>query len=168
MGNKNVPESTGSRISPESGVSAKIFCNVGNRETGTQELQKICQFLEQICEEQHTVFVHGRGNGKSRNQKYLELFRRFLKRQTYEKWKKRSFKQDISKRENIGYDEGADIYTCHTGKKLRPIFLKKQKARADMNRKSPSMNVKTALTVLIKKNVRKQRRINGCIFRRAF
>ena len=37
MGNKNVPESTGSRISPESGVSAKIFCNVGNRDTGTSE-----------------------------------------------------------------------------------------------------------------------------------
>ena len=212
-------------------------------ETRTQDLQKICQFLEQICKEQHTVFVHGRGKHKSRNQKYLELFRRFLERQTiydwhtasfqgrnnycktdpdatfmhmkddhmrnaqlkpgynvqiavdseyivatdifqdrndvwtlvpflkrmeknlgfrypsitadsgyeseegytylqeqkqklyitpqtYEKWKKRSFKQDISKRENMGYDETADIYTCHAGKKLRPIFLKKQKSKS--------------------------------------
>ena len=54
----------------------------------------------------------------------------YIKPQTYEKWKKRSFKQDISKRENMGYDETADIYTCHAGKKLRPIFLKKQKSKS--------------------------------------
>lgn len=29
----------------------------------------------------------------------------YIKPQTYEKWKKRSFKQDISKRENMGYNE---------------------------------------------------------------
>ena len=29
----------------------------------------------------------------------------YIKPQTYEKWKKRNFKQDISKRENMGYDE---------------------------------------------------------------
>ena len=29
----------------------------------------------------------------------------YIKPQTYEKWKKRSFKQDISKRENMRYDE---------------------------------------------------------------
>ena len=212
-------------------------------ETKTQDLQKICRFLEQICKEQYTVFVHGRGRRKSRNQKYLELFCRFLERQTiydwhtasfqgrnnycktdpdatfmhmkddhmrnaqlkpgynvqiavdseyivaadifqdrndvwtmvpflkgmekrlgfrypsvtadsgyeseegytylreqkqkpyikpqtYEKWKKRSFKKDISKRENMGYDETTDIYTCHAGKKLRPLFIKKQKSKS--------------------------------------
>lgn len=211
--------------------------------TRMQDLQDICRFLEQVCEEQHTVFVHGRGKRKSRNQKYLELFRRFLERQTiydwhtasfqgrnnycktdpdatfmhmkddhmrnaqlkpgynvqiavdseyivaadvfqdrndvwtlvpflkemeeklgfrypsvtadsgyeseegytylreqgqkpyikpqtYEKWKKRSFKKDISKRENMGYDETTDTYTCHAGKKLKPIFLKKQKSKS--------------------------------------
>ena len=60
-------------------------------ETRTQDLQKICQFLEQICKEQHTVFVHGRGKHKSRNQKYLELFRRFLERQTIYDWHTASF-----------------------------------------------------------------------------
>ena len=211
--------------------------------TRTQDLQEICRFLEQACKEQHTVFVHGRGKRKSRNQKYLELFRRFLERQTiydwhtasfqgrnnycktdpdatfmhmkddhmrnaqlkpgynvqiavdseyivatdifqdrndvwtlvpflkrmeeklgfrypsvtadsgyeseegysylreqkqkpyikpqtYEKWKKRSFKKDISKRENMGYDERTDTYTCYAGKKLQPIFLKKQTSKS--------------------------------------
>ena len=40
----------------------------------------------------------------------------YIKPQTYEKWKKRSFKQDISKRENMGYDEATDTYTCHAKK----------------------------------------------------
>ena len=60
-------------------------------ETRTQDLQKICRFLEQICKEQHTVFVHGRGRRKSRNQKYLELFRRFVERQTIYNWHTASF-----------------------------------------------------------------------------
>lgn len=214
-----------------------------SEESSARDLQKICRFLEQICKEQHTVFVHGRGKRKSRNQRYLELFRRFLERQTiydwhtasfqgrnnycktdpdatfmhmkddhmrnaqlkpgynvqigvdseyivaadifqdrndvwtlvpflktmeknlgyrypsvtadsgyeseeaytylweqkqkpyikpqtYEKWKKRSFKQDISKRENMGYDETADTYTCHAGKKLKPVSIKKQKSKS--------------------------------------
>ncbi len=40
----------------------------------------------------------------------------YIKPQTYEKWKKRSFKQDISKRENMGYDEVNDTYICHAKK----------------------------------------------------
>lgn len=212
-------------------------------ETRTQDLQKIVLFLEERCRTDNTVFVHGRGKRKNRNQRYLELFRRFLERQTiydwhtasfqgrnnycktdpdaafmhmkddhmrnaqlkpgynvqiavdseyivatdifqdrndvwtlvpflktmkenlgfrypsvtadsgyeseeaytylrsvnlkayikpqtYEKWKKRSFKWDISKRENMGYNEKADTYTCHAGKTLFPIFIKKQKSKS--------------------------------------
>ena len=54
----------------------------------------------------------------------------YIKPQTYEKWKKRSFKQDISKRENMGYDTETDTYTCHAGKKLKALFLKKQKSKS--------------------------------------
>ena len=62
-----------------------------SKETRTHAIQKICCFIEQVCEEQHTVFVHGRGKRKSRNQKYLELFRRFLERQTVYDWHTASF-----------------------------------------------------------------------------
>ena len=212
-------------------------------ETRTADLQKICLFLEKLCREQQIVFVHGRGKRKSSHQRYLELFQRFLERQTiydrhtdtfqgrnnycktdpdatfmhmkddhmrnaqlkpgynvqigvdseyivaadifqdrndvwtlvpflktmeeklgfrypsvtadsgyeseegytylrengqipyikpqtYEKWKKRSFKRDISKRENMGYEESTDTYTCHAGKKLKPVFLKRQKSKS--------------------------------------
>lgn len=63
---------------------------------------------------------------------YLEKNRQnaYIKPQTYEKWKKRSFKRDISKRENMGYDEESDCYTCHMGKKLRREYIKKQKSKS--------------------------------------
>lgn len=54
----------------------------------------------------------------------------YIKPQTYGKWKKRSFNQDISKRENMGYDETADTYTCYAGKKLKPLFIKKRKSKS--------------------------------------
>ena len=53
----------------------------------------------------------------------------YIKPQTYEKWKKRSFKQDISKRENMSYDEGLDRYICHAGKELTKQYTRKQKSR---------------------------------------
>ena len=213
------------------------------KETRTADLQEISRFLEEVCIDRQVVFVHGRGKRKSNHQRYLELFRRFLERQTiydwhtasfqgrnnycktdpdatfmhmkddhmrnaqlkpgynvqigvdseyivaadifqdrndvwtlvpflktmeeklgfrypgvtadsgyeseegytylretgqapyikpqtYEKWKKRSFKKDISKRENMEYEENTDTYTCHAGKKLKPIFVKKQKSKS--------------------------------------
>lgn len=54
----------------------------------------------------------------------------YIKPQTYEKWKKRSFKQDISKRENMAYDEVEDCYTCHAGKRLTKQYIKKQKSKS--------------------------------------
>ena len=54
----------------------------------------------------------------------------YINPQTYEKWKKRSFKKDISKRENMGYDEKTDTYTCHAGKSLCPLFTRKQKSKS--------------------------------------
>ena len=47
-------------------------------EIRTQDLQKIVLFLEGRCRTDNTVLVHGRGKRKTRNQRYLELFRRFL------------------------------------------------------------------------------------------
>ncbi len=53
----------------------------------------------------------------------------YIKPQTYEKWKKRSFKKDISKRENMGYNECSDHYICYAGKRLIPLFVKNQKSK---------------------------------------
>lgn len=54
----------------------------------------------------------------------------YIKPQTYEKWKKRNFKKDISKRENMRYDEAVDTYICYAGKKLREVSARKQKSKS--------------------------------------
>ncbi len=53
----------------------------------------------------------------------------YIKPQTYEKWKTRSFKQDISRRENMSYDAESDTYTCHAGKALSSLYVKKQRSK---------------------------------------
>lgn len=52
----------------------------------------------------------------------------YIKPQTYEQWKKRSFKNDISKRENMYYDAEIDEYTCHNGKQLKPVEITHRKS----------------------------------------
>jgi len=47
----------------------------------------------------------------------------YIKPQTYEKWKKRSFKNDISKRENMKYNAESDFYICHNNRKLMPTSI---------------------------------------------
>lgn len=47
----------------------------------------------------------------------------YIKPQTYEKWKKRSFKNDISKRENMKYDAESDFYICNNSRKLLPTSI---------------------------------------------
>lgn len=214
-----------------------------SKETRTEGLRQIVNFMERYCLEHKVIFVHGRGKRKTLHQRYYELFRRFLDRQllydlhnsrfkgrnsysktdvdatfmhmkddhmrnaqlkpgynvqigvdseyivaadifqdrtdvwtlipflkqmeeklgfrypsvtadsgyeseeiysylevqgqvpyikpqTYEKWKKRSFKKDISKRENMKYDEETDVYVCHAGKQLNPIYVKKQRSKS--------------------------------------
>lgn len=213
------------------------------KDTRTEDLQRIVNFIDRYCREHRILFVHGRGKRKSVHQRYQEMFRRFLDRQllydlhhsrfgernnycktdvdatfmhmkddhmrnaqlkpgynvqlavdseyivgtdifqdrndvwtlipflknleknlgyrypsvtadsgyeseegyrylqehkqmpyikpqTYETWKKRSFKNDISKRENMAYHGKDDTYTCHAGKKLYPIYIKKQKSKS--------------------------------------
>ncbi|MGL5331119.1 MAG: IS1182 family transposase [Peptostreptococcaceae bacterium] len=56
--------------------------------------------------------------------------RAFIKPQTYEKSKTRKFKQDISKRENMIYNENEDYYICASNRKLlfKGTKIKKSKS----------------------------------------
>lgn len=65
------------------------------------------------------------GYESEENYLYLEKNEQnyYIKPQTYEKWKKKSFKNDISKRENMSYNEEKDEYTCHNRKQLKPTAI---------------------------------------------
>lgn len=47
----------------------------------------------------------------------------FVKPQVYESMKKRNYKNNIGKRENMDYDKATDTYTCHNNKKLLPVGI---------------------------------------------
>ena len=54
----------------------------------------------------------------------------FIKPQAYEGMKKASFKKNISKRENMDYNEKDDEYTCHNKKILRPTGTITRKSKS--------------------------------------
>ena len=71
-------------------------------------------------------------SGYESEENYLHLEKKgqtyYIKPQTYEQWKTKSFKKDISKRENMYYDATKDEYTCHNGKQLKPIGINHRKS----------------------------------------
>jgi transposase len=69
------------------------------------------------------------GYESEENYVYLESkgIKFYIKPQNYEKQKGRSYKNDISKRENMGYGPETDEYTCANGKKLKLAGIRKKK-----------------------------------------
>lgn len=59
----------------------------------------------------------------------------YIKPQTYEKWKKCSFRQDTGKRENMGYDEAAELTPVMQGGFCPRFISENRKVKADMNQK---------------------------------
>ena len=83
-------------------------------------------FLEKLKANLSQIFdsvIADAGYESEENYMYLECAGQntFIKPQTYESMKKRSFKNNIGKRENMNYDEANDEYTCHNNKKLNVI-----------------------------------------------
>ncbi len=80
--------------------------------------------------EKYKNVIADSGYESEENYLYLEENKQnyYIKPQTYDIWKKKSFKKDISKRENMLYDAERDEYTCHNGKKLRLIGIGHRKS----------------------------------------
>lgn len=92
-------------------------------------------FLEKLNEhlsKKYTNIVADAGYESEENYVYLEKNEQssFIKPQSYEGMKKAKFKKDISKRENMFYDETKDEYTCHNAKKLRPVGVKTRESKS--------------------------------------
>lgn len=92
-------------------------------------------FMEKLNEslpEKYENVVADAGYESEENYVFLEENhqRPFIKPQAYEGMKKKNFKKDISKRENMDYDEENDEYTCHNNKKLKPIGTKTKKSKS--------------------------------------
>lgn len=106
-------------VNSEYVVGLGIFQDRNDLGTLKPMLENMHKFLGQRFER----IVADSGYESEDNYVYLESKNQlpFIKPQNYEKWKRKSFKKDISKRENMIYDEVRDQYTCHNGKILKNI-----------------------------------------------
>jgi hypothetical protein len=68
------------------------------------------------------------GYGSERNYEYLERnnIGNYVKYSTFQREQKKSFKEQVFRKENLAYDTKKDEYTCPIGKKLRYKGIRKQ------------------------------------------
>lgn len=79
--------------------------------------------LEENLDKKFFIIVDDAGYESQENYTFIEQNNQtsFLKTPNYETMKKSSFKRDISKRENMRYDEKLNDYTCYNNRKLKPV-----------------------------------------------
>lgn len=110
------------------GVEAEYITGVGvfadRNDLGT--LKPMLENMKKMSGHKYKNVIADSGYESEEGYLYLEQeeITPYIKPQTYEKWKKRSFKNDISKRENMEYDEQKDEYICHNKKRLKVSGIK--------------------------------------------
>lgn len=109
------------------GVESEYVTGVGifQDRSDTATLIPLLEDMESHLNTRYRKVIADSGYESEENYLYLERKEQtsYIKPQTYEKWKTRSFKNDISKRENMAYDSIKDEYTCHNGKQLKFIGI---------------------------------------------
>ncbi|KZL89250.1 transposase [Clostridium magnum] len=88
--------------------------------------------LEENLDKKFLNIVADAGYESEENYVFIEQNNQisFIKPQNYETMKKSNFKKDISKRENMKYDEELDEYTCYNNLKLRPVGHKTRTSKS--------------------------------------
>jgi transposase len=119
-------------ILPLIGVESEYVTGVGifQDRNDTATLIPFLNEMESRLNVRYKKIVADSGYESEENYAYLENQKQacYIKPQTYEKWKTKRFKNDISKRENMSYDPRKDEYTCHNGKQLKPIRVTQKKS----------------------------------------
>lgn len=116
------------------GVEAEYVVGIDISSERSDQLTLI-PFLEKLNKglpEKYSNIVADAGYESEENYVYLEKNDQntFIKPQAYEGMKKASFKRNISKRENMDYNEKDDEYTCHNKKILRPTGTITRKSKS--------------------------------------
>jgi transposase len=109
------------------GVESEYITGVGIFQD-RNDIATLIPFLKDIESRLKTRYeniIADSGYESEENYRYLEEKKQtsYIKPQTYEQWKRKSFKKDISKRENMLYQAEVDEYTCHHGRQLKPVGI---------------------------------------------
>lgn len=108
-------------------IGVGIFSNPGDTTTLIPMLERMYSHNTKMTIKR---LIADAGYESEENYTYLESkgIDYYIKPQTYEQKKKRSFKKNISKRENMTYNAEVDEYTCHNQKRLKPIYTFNKKS----------------------------------------
>ncbi|SUY46823.1 transposase [Clostridium putrefaciens] len=100
-----------------------VGIDVSNQRSDQLTLIPFLDKLSATLPQKFSNVVADAGYESEENYLYLESNNQnsYIKPQTYESMKKRSFRKNIGKRENMDYDESNDEYTCCNNVKLRRI-----------------------------------------------
>ena len=109
------------------GVEGEYVTGVGifQDRSDTATLIPFLENMKSYLNTRYRKVIADSGYESEENYRYLEEKEQtyYIKPQTYEKWKMKSFKNDISKRENMSYDSVKDEYICHNGNQLKPVGI---------------------------------------------
>ncbi len=112
------------------GVDSEYIMGVGvfSDRNDTNTLIPFMEHMERNLNHKYSSVTADAGYENEENYLWLEKSGKtyYIKPQTYEKWKKRSFKKDISRRENMTYIEEGDCYVCDYGRILWNVGKKKK------------------------------------------
>ncbi len=106
------------------GVEAEYItgADIFSDRTDYATLRPMLENMKSLSGHRYKNIIADSGYESEENYAYLEQEDQtsYIKPQTYEACKKHSFKNDISKRENMVYNAETDKYTCHNGRQLKP------------------------------------------------
>ena len=115
------------------GVDAQYitWLTVGPEPTDTTTLIPFLKDMESHLNFKYQNIVADSGYESEENYLFIENNQQvaYIKPANYEISKTRKYKTDISRRENMTYDEEKDIYLCKAGKKLTVTGLKSSKSK---------------------------------------
>lgn len=113
-----------------------IWLTVNPNPTDTKTLIPFIKDMEVHLRFKYSEIVADAGYESEENYLFIEENGQvaFIKPNNYEKSKKRKFKKDISRMENMIYDEENDLYICHAGKELRLQYERNAKTTTGYKR----------------------------------
>lgn len=115
------------------GVDAQYitWLTVGSEPTDTTTLIPFLKDMELHLNFKYQNIVADSGYESEENYLFIESNEQvaYIKPANYEISQTRKYKTDISRRENMTYDEDEDIYLCRAGKKLTVTGLKRSKSK---------------------------------------
>lgn len=109
-----------------------VWLTINPNPTDTRTLKPFIESLEKHLGLKYTNIVADAGYESEENYLFLEENGQvaFIKPADYEISKTRKYKNDISRIENMEYDEEDDCFICHEGRKLTHDGVKKKKTDA--------------------------------------